>query len=270
MMRLPGYIAAPALAAALAALVYAGVGSGSGLLSRAAALVAPRQPASAGTRGDGVRGHMATLPAVGEPRDGAAALRRPTDGLEKPRISIEQQLLARHTTNTRQPPGTAGFQPAPMHGRRDAVARSNTATHPNSGVVGTSIVVPRLGIHAPVYDRGDDGHGRLPIADGYAVTHYTFSGALGQPGNYVIYGHDDIWGSIFQHLPSMQPGDKVYLHHGTRRYTYEVTGDMVVLPNQVWVMDPTTTPTLTMISCTPLYVDSHRIVVKARLIAVDG
>lgn len=127
-------------------------------------------------------------------------------------------------------------------------------------------MIPRLGVRAPVYERGVDRSGHLPIANGYAVTHFRFSAPLGGRGNYVIYGHDDIQGNIFSALGTLQAGDRVYLHRGLHEYVYQVTGSAVVLPTQISVLDPTPSATLTMISCTPLWVDSHRIVVRAGLI----
>ncbi len=131
-----------------------------------------------------------------------------------------------------------------------------------------SIMIPRLGVRAPVYDRGTlAGEAQPEIAPGYTVTHYRFSASLGSRGNYVIYGHDDIQGNIFQSLPTMRVGDLVYMRRGQTRFVYRVTGGGIVDPSDVAVMGPTTMPTLTMISCTPLYVDSQRIVVRAALVA---
>jgi sortase A len=48
-------------------------------------------------------------------------------------------------------------------------------------------------------------------------------------------------------------------------YTYVVTGSKIVEPTQVEVMDATSRPTLTLISCYPYLVDDQRIVVTARL-----
>src|SRR5437588_12511138 len=72
--------------------------------------------------------------------------------------------------------------------------RSGSAA-PNQVVAYLSI--PRLGIkNAPIFDRGVDGGGNMQIAKGYAVTHYAFSSQIGA-GNAVLYGHDDIEGSVF-------------------------------------------------------------------------
>ncbi len=134
---------------------------------------------------------------------------------------------------------------------------------------GITLVVPRLGIQAPVHE-GKPQDGILPIAPGYSATHYFNSAGLGQPGNYVVYGHDDIEGKIFEYLGSLRVGDRVYFHRGTRRYTYVVTGQQIVDPSDVAVLDPTPNATLTMISCTPLWVDSQRIVIHGVFVGVDG
>ena len=132
----------------------------------------------------------------------------------------------------------------------------------------TTIYIPRLGVRAPVYDCGTAADGTLPIAHGYAVTHWRSSATLGGGDswkNYVIYGHDDIEHNIFQQLPAMQVGDEVYLYQGGRGYVYTVTGSKIVAPTDTAVLYQTPTSTLTMISCYPFDVDSQRIVVRAAL-----
>ncbi len=138
---------------------------------------------------------------------------------------------------------------------------------PGPDAPGAAIDVPRLGVQAAVYERGIDANRQLPIAPGYGVTHYRFSAALGARGNYVVYGHDDIDGSIFRYLPTMQVGDDIYLSTGGRRYTYRVTGSLVVSPDDVAVLNPTPDATITLISCTPYWVDTQRIVVKGALVS---
>jgi sortase A len=127
------------------------------------------------------------------------------------------------------------------------------------------MIIPRLGLRAPVVDEGVDRDGRLPIAPGQVITHFLFSAGAGLPGNYVAYGHDDIAGSLFRYLPNMRVGDLIELRSGGALYAYRVTGSRVVQPSDVSVLAPTRTPTLTLISCTPYMVDTQRIVVTAAL-----
>jgi sortase A len=186
-------------------------------------------------------------------------------GLTQPHgaSSIPGHAAPRHVVAA--PPARRQEHPTPRRATAHPAAPVVLVPY-NPAVPSASIVIPRLGIHAPVYDRGVDGLGRLPIAHGYAVTHYRYSAPLGARGNYVIYGHDDIEGQIFRYLDQLRPGDRVYLHHGVHEYVYQVTGSQVVLPTQVSVLNPTSWASLTMISCTPYWVDTHRIVVRATLI----
>ncbi|MGH2386940.1 MAG: sortase [Chloroflexota bacterium] len=133
-----------------------------------------------------------------------------------------------------------------------------------------TIVIPRLAVRVPVVDRGVDAGGNLPIANGLVVTHYSFSTGVGAVGNYVVYGHDDIQGSVFRHLDALRIGDPIELVRGSRRYLYRVTTSRVVSPTEVEVLRPTSTATMTLITCTPYMVDTQRIVVDAALEGVEG
>lgn len=139
---------------------------------------------------------------------------------------------------------------------------------------GTNITIPRLNVVAPVYEGGVGYDGAPVIANGYALTHFYWSAKAGQAGNMVLYGHDDIQGNIFANLPAMVVGDRIYIDTsgtlGKHRYIYQVTGSQIVLPNATWVMNPTTGPTITLLSCTPFNIDTQRIVVKGNLVEVDG
>lgn len=129
----------------------------------------------------------------------------------------------------------------------------------------TTISIPRLSEVVPVYDCDTDATGHLPIAPTRSVTHWYRSAALGMPGNYVLYGHDDIEGDVFANLPLMQVGDHITISTGGRHVVYVVTGRSIVSPYATSVLQPTSAATLTMISCYPMYVDSQRIVVTAAL-----
>jgi sortase A len=51
----------------------------------------------------------------------------------------------------------------------------------------------------------------------------------------------------------------------TQQFTYTVTGSRIVEPTEVEVMAPTTTATVTLISCYPYLIDNKRIVVFGQL-----
>lgn len=134
---------------------------------------------------------------------------------------------------------------------------------------GVTVVIPRLGVQAPVYDRGVDREGAMVIAPGYALTHLNLSAKLGTWDNYVVYGHDDIEQCVFHDLADLRVGDIVEFYHGTTRYTYVVTASDVVDSSDVRILDHTDEPIATLISCYPVGIDSRRIVVISNLVAID-
>lgn len=133
------------------------------------------------------------------------------------------------------------------------------------------ITVPRLGIStAPVWTRGytTDTYGGLiyDIVPYYGVTRFSYSVPFGQPGLSMVYGHDDIYGNIFRYLGQMKPGDAIKVAVGSHHYTYVVKTVSIVTPTDVAMLNlPRATPTLALISCTPYWVDTHRVVVIAQM-----
>jgi len=133
------------------------------------------------------------------------------------------------------------------------------------------ISLGRLGIvAAPVWSRsfvaGPDGSLRYEIVPAYGVTRFADSAQLGQPGLSLMSGHDDIYGSIFRYLGRMHTGDAVVVTQGAHTYRYVVRSVSVVTPDDVRLLNvPYTRPTLALISCTPYWVDTHRVVVIAEM-----
>lgn len=138
----------------------------------------------------------------------------------------------------------------------------NTGAGPSQVVAYLSI--PKLGIkNAQVFDRGVDNGGNMLIARGYAVTHYANSSPIGS-GNAVLYGHDDIEGSIFARLKDLTTGDEVdvALADGAP-VVYHVTARTIVAPTAVQILQPTNDVRLTLFTCWPNWVDTQRVVVTA-------
>jgi sortase A len=145
--------------------------------------------------------------------------------------------------------------------QRNAAAAVAAAAPP--GAVVARISIPRIGIrNAPIYDRGIDAKGVMLIAPGYSVTHYAFSSPFGT-GNTVLYGHDDIQGSIFAHLYDLAPGDLITVALGGQTQSYRVSGHQIVAPTSVSVLAPTGDARLTIITCWPYNVDTKRWIVTA-------
>ncbi len=99
----------------------------------------------------------------------------------------------------------------------------------------------------------------------YAAGYHHGTALPGTVGNTVIAGHAGIRGAVFRDLPLLRIGDEIILESGDWIYTYQVREAREVWPTQVEVMDPTSTPVLTLITCTNW--DTQRLVVVADLIA---
>ncbi len=121
------------------------------------------------------------------------------------------------------------------------------------------IQIPSINVDAPVV-QGDNWE---QLKKG--VGQHAGSADPGQPGNLVLSAHDDVYGEIFRHLDQLKNGDQVIIYTLQHSYTYLITDIAIVKPTDVQVMDPTSDPTLTLISCYPYMVDNKRIVVQASL-----
>ncbi len=121
------------------------------------------------------------------------------------------------------------------------------------------IQIPGIGVDAPVIE-GDDWE---PLKQG--AGHHIGSANPGESGNCIISAHNDIFGEIFRDLPELDLDDAVFVHTASQVYRYVVTQKRFIEPTDVSVMYPTSSPVLTLISCYPYGIDSHRIVVTAEL-----
>lgn len=121
------------------------------------------------------------------------------------------------------------------------------------------IQIPSINVDAPVVQ----GDGWEQLKKG--VGQYIGSTPPGRDGNLVLSAHNDVYGEIFRYLDRLVPGDQIIIYTQQRQYTYIVDRTVLVEPTAVEVMAPTSSPTVTLISCYPYLVNDQRIVVFARL-----
>jgi sortase A len=110
------------------------------------------------------------------------------------------------------------------------------------------------------------------VAD-YAVGHHAGSANPGQVGNVVLSGHVDYRGQVFKDLKDVNKGDEVVVYTEKGQYIYVVTDLKIVREEGVpdaqrrenaKFMNPTPDLTLTMITCWPYGIDTHRLIVIAK------
>lgn len=123
----------------------------------------------------------------------------------------------------------------------------------------TRVVISALGIDASIVP-GTDWE---QLKKG--VGHQPGTANPGERGNLVLAAHNDIFGEIFRDLDRLRPGDEIVVYAIDQSYRYVVAETRIVAPTDVEVMNPTSEPTVTLISCYPYLVDTQRIVVIAVL-----
>ncbi|MBL8061832.1 MAG: class D sortase [Anaerolineales bacterium] len=121
------------------------------------------------------------------------------------------------------------------------------------------IQIPALNVDAPVVQ----GDGWEQLKKG--VGQYIGSTPPGRDGNLVLSAHNDVYGELFRYLDRLVPGDQIVVYTQQRQFVYIVDRTVLVEPTAVEVMAPTSSPTVTLISCYPYLVNDQRIVVFARL-----
>ena len=121
------------------------------------------------------------------------------------------------------------------------------------------VVIPALKIDSIIVP-GDDWEALKK-----GVGHHIGSANPGQRGNLVLSGHDDIFGEVFRYIKDLKAGDEVQVYTSSQKFTYIIKGSRIVEPTEVSVLAQTTEPTLTLITCHPYLVDTHRMVVFAQL-----
>ncbi len=136
------------------------------------------------------------------------------------------------------------------------------------------IIIPSIGVDSKVVHlemKEDKGKLTWETAK-HAVGHHEGTANPGEGSNAVFSGHISSpikkEGSVFNRLPEVKVGDWVYLETSDGMLPYMVEETKVVSPNDLWVMYPTSTETITLITCYPDLVYSHRLVVTAKPLPV--
>jgi sortase A len=124
--------------------------------------------------------------------------------------------------------------------------------------------IPKIRLDVPVFDGTDEltlnrGAGRI-----------IGTAKLGQPGNTGLAGHRD---GFFRGLKDVGPGDILELVLPGRTDRYVVTRIQITTPEDVTVLRPTASASLTLVTCYPFYfVGSapQRYIVHASVSGVDS
>ena len=119
--------------------------------------------------------------------------------------------------------------------------------------------IPIIESESPVREGVSDG----VLAD--SLGHEPGTAYIGEIGNCVIAGHRNYsFGKFFNRLNEVAIGDNIYVDTKDATYKYEVYDIIVVEPDDLSVLDETDEEIITLYTCTPVVIGTHRLVVKAK------
>lgn len=100
----------------------------------------------------------------------------------------------------------------------------------------------------------------------YAAGHFPQTAMAGEKGNFCVAGHRSYtYSEFFNKLDEINKGDEIYVKTKKGEYKYIVYEKKTVEPSEYSVLDPTKDATLTLVTCTPIRVATHRLIIKARM-----
>jgi sortase A len=130
----------------------------------------------------------------------------------------------------------------------------NAAPHtpaPSARAVGSLIArleAPSVPMSTNVLEGSDDG----TLSRG--AGHIENTPFPGQPGNIGIAGHRD---TVFRPLRLIKVGDPLHITTHDRTCQYRVSKTLIVGPDDVYALDPTQHPTVTLVTCYPFDFVGH-------------
>ncbi|MBI3914227.1 MAG: sortase [Chloroflexi bacterium] len=123
----------------------------------------------------------------------------------------------------------------------------------------TRIVIPAIGVDWPVV-QGDSWE-ELKQGIGQRI------GAAnpGERGNLILSGHNDVYGEPFRDLEKLEVGKEILVYAGQNAFRYVVKARRIVTPNDLSPLAVSRNPIITLITCTPYRIDTHRLIVVGEL-----
>jgi len=138
-------------------------------------------------------------------------------------------------------------------------ARAAGPSAPAIGAVIAKLEAPSVQMTTTVLEGSDDA----TLSRG--AGHIEDTPFPGQSGNIGIAGHRD---TVFRPLRRIKVGDPLEITTADRTYHYRISKTLIVGPDDVYVLDPTDRPTVTLVTCYPFDFIGHapkRFIVQAEL-----
>lgn len=148
------------------------------------------------------------------------------------------------------------------------VSDSAAETQLAIGEVFAKLYAPRLGED---YVREiAEGTGLNEVLNKVGIGHYQNTQMPGEVGNFAIAGHRNGNGGPMRNIDKFVDGDLVYVETANKKFTYKYLETKIVAPDETGVIDAQPAELtkksasgkyLTLTSCTPIYVNTDRIIV---------
>lgn len=143
---------------------------------------------------------------------------------------------------------------------------------PFNPVAQAELVIPKIGVDAPIAWNVPEEQYKEKLLEG--VIHSAGTALPGEPGNIFITGHSSYYSwvssdykSVFALLEKLNTGDKIYIKYSDKVFTYEVTGSVVVKPDDLSVIQQGSDYKLSLMTCVPIGTNLNRLVVSAKQIS---
>lgn len=100
----------------------------------------------------------------------------------------------------------------------------------------------------------------------YAVGHFIGTAMPGEKGNFSVAGHRSYtYSEYFNRLDELKEGDEIVIQTKNGEFTYKIYEKKVVEPTEVSVLNSTKDATITLVTCTPIRIATHRLIIKGKL-----
>lgn len=184
---------------------------------------------------------------------------------------ISTALFMRYSADRKQKSMLEAFEKTIENGEKQQPSDSSTQTSidssPNqkppsddiNGAIGI-MKIPKLDLKVAIGEGVDNETLK------YAVGHFDGTAMPGQKGNFAVAGHRSYtYSQYFNRLDEIKVGDEIEVQTKKGDFVYKVYETKVVEPTEVSVLDPTKDATITLVTCTPVRVATHRLIIKGRL-----
>ena len=168
------------------------------------------------------------------------------------------------------------YQPAPkpaIEGKKQFIDPDKATA---LGDIFGKIYIPRLGKSwVRLVAQGVKWH---PVLNEIGIGHYPGSALPGEVGNFAVAGHRGGFGGAFLNIHRLKAGDHVYVETNQGWYSYVYLQTKIVKPDDLDVISASPKELkghvkgeryMTLTSCTPVFVNTDRIIVWLKLDATS-